>query len=301
MTIAATTAPEDFDAYWAGTLAELMHLPIAPELTEIPLRSTDFGVVYGLRLTSTGPYRVFAYYCVPHGKGPFPVIVHLPRYGSVNHIPPYEQRQRYIGVQLCHRGQRLSDQPFAASYPGLLTTGIDDPQAYVYRGIVADCCRVLDFLSSRPEVDPSRIVLTGDDLALMTAALRPQVDALYCAPALFYATGRLAPATKGYPLEEINEYVRTFPARAAQVWRTLSYFDPLYFAPKIEADTLLVTGNERDFYGPAVMAPLVEALGSRVTLYETAHSSYRDGVYFESWLRERYGFAEALLPPHWQS
>jgi cephalosporin-C deacetylase-like acetyl esterase len=228
----------------------------------------------------------------------------LPRYGSVNHVPHYEQRRRYICVQLCHRGQRLSDQPFAASYPGLLTTGIDDPQTYVYRGIVADCCRVLDFLfTGRPqgaEVDPSRIVLTGDDLALMTAALRPQVDALYCTPSLFYATAQLAPATKGYPLEEVNEYVRTHPARAAQVWRTLRYFDPLHFAPNVQADTVLVTGNERDFYGPVVMAPLVKALGSRATPYETAHSSYKDGVYFEGWLRQRYGFAEALLPPHWR-
>src|SRR5688572_15539491 len=108
MTIALSDAPTNFNHYWATVLAELDRLPAAPELTELPIRSTDFGTVYGLCLTSSGPYRIFAYYCVPHGDGPFPVIYHLPRPGSVNHIPPYEQRQRYICVQLCHRGQRLS-------------------------------------------------------------------------------------------------------------------------------------------------------------------------------------------------
>ena len=98
----------------------------------------------------------------------------------------------------------MADQPFAAAYPGLLTTNIDDPHTYVYRSIVADCCRVVDFLLTRPEVDQTRIAFVGDDLALMTAALRPVVDALYCAPTIFYATQQLAPRTKGYPLEEIN-------------------------------------------------------------------------------------------------
>lgn len=296
-----TAPPPDFDAFWADLLTELDQLPAAPELTALPLRSTEFGTVYGLRLTSVGPYRVFAYYCVPHGDGPFPVIYYLPRYGSVNHIPPYEQRQRYICVQLCHRGQRLADQPFAAAYPGLLTTGIDSPQSYIYRGIVADCCRVVDFLQGRPEVDQRRIVLSGDDLALLTAALRPQIDALYCTPTIFYATQSLAPRTKGYPLEEINDYVRTYPEKAAQVWRTLAYFDLLHFAPRVQAETVLVTGNERDSFSPAVLQPLLAALGKKCTAYQTTHSSYQDGVAQEAWLRARYDFAEPLLPPHWRS
>jgi cephalosporin-C deacetylase-like acetyl esterase len=273
----------------------LAALPPAPDLTPNPLRSTDFGTVYDLHLTSLGPYRIFAYYCVPHGDGPFPVLYHTPGYGSVVHVPAYEERQRYVVVSLCHRGQRLSDQPFAAAYPGLLTTGIDDPAQYVYRGIVADCCRVVDFLVERPEVDTSRIAITGDDLALITAALRPQVDALYYTPGPFYMAETLVPATSAYPLEEINDYVRTHGDQADAVWETLSYFEPRHFVPRVQADTLLVTGVDGER-----VAPLIDAFPTAPEQYVGTSSGYRDGVHQATWIAERYGFAEPILPRQWQ-
>lgn len=295
MSVSIAGRPADFDHYWAQTMAELAGLPPAPELTELPIRSTEFGTVYGLRLTSVGPYRIFAYYCVPHGAGPFPALYLVPGYGSVVHVPSYEERQQYVVVALCHRGQRLSDQPFAAAYPGLLTTGIDSPANYVYRGIVADCCRVVDFLLTRPEVDKSRIGLVGNDLALMTAALRPRVDALYYSPGFFYAAQTLAPRTSAYPSEEINEYVRSYPAQAGEVWRTLSYFEPAHFAPQVQAETRLVVGDD-----PAITQPLADAFTKPLTTYTTAHSSYKDGVGQARWFSQRYSLGEPVLPEHWR-
>ncbi|MEZ4713657.1 MAG: acetylxylan esterase [Caldilineaceae bacterium] len=295
MSIQITPAPADLHQFWSATMDELAQLPAAPELPEIALRSTDFGAVYGLRLTSLDAYRIFAYYCVPHGEGPFPVLFHAPGYGSVVHVPPYEERQQYVVVSLCHRGQRLADQPFAAAYPGLLTTGIEDAQNYVYRGIMADCCRVIDFLLTRDEVDASRIAVMGNDLALFTAALRPQVSALYYTPGFFYAAQASTPQTSAYPSEEINEYVRTHPDAAARVWRTLSYYEPTHLAPHVGAQTLLVTGDD-----PAATAPMEQALGGPVETYATAHSAYRDGVQQARWLANWSGIGEPVLPEHWR-
>jgi len=301
MTIALPSAPSDFDQYWSDTMAELAALPAAPELTALSARSTDFGTVYSVHLTSIGPYRIFAYYCVPHGDGPFPTLYHTPGYGSVVHVPAYEERQRYVVVSLCHRGQRLSDQPFAAAYPGLLTTGIADPAQYVYRGIVADCCRVVDFLLERPEVDNDCITITGGDLALMTAALRPAVDALYYTPDLFYAAESLTPRTHAYPREEVNDYVRAHPAEAEAVWRTLRYFEPFHVAPRVRADTLLVSGQAGDMFAPETVQPLADALGGAVMLHQTAYSGARDGAHQAEWISARYGFDGPLLPRQWQS
>lgn len=293
--LAISAKPADFTSYWTQMLQELAALPIAPELTPIPLRSTAFGVVYGLRLTSLGAYRIFAYYCVPNGEGPFPVIYQLPNYGSVVHVPPYEERQQYVVVALCHRGQRLSDQPFAAAYPGLLTLGIDSPQHYIYRGIVADCIRVVDFLATRPEVAQNKIAAVGGDLALMTAALRSQVDALYYTPSFFYGAAALAPRTNAYPSEEINEYLRTYPEQAAQVWQTLAYYEPVHFANQVQAAAQVVIGDD-----PARTAPLINAFGRPVDPYPSAHSGYKDGVQQARWLSTRYGLGEPVLPEHWR-
>lgn len=65
----------------------------------------------------------------------------------------------------------------------------------LYRAIVADCLRVVDFLHARREVDQKRIAIVGDDLALMTAALATGIDTLYCTPSMFYATQQLAQRT----------------------------------------------------------------------------------------------------------
>ena len=60
MILSPSAPPADFDHYWSAVVSELSRLPLAPELTEMPLRSTDFGKVYALRLTSLGGYRIFA-------------------------------------------------------------------------------------------------------------------------------------------------------------------------------------------------------------------------------------------------
>ena len=171
--------PADFDLYWKATLDELGQIPSAPEVDEIPLRSTDFSTTYAVRLTSIGPYRIFGYLSVPHGDGPFPARYYVPRYGSVMEVVPsglpLELRRNYITLSLAARGQRLADEPFKASFPGLLTHGIDHPKSYIFRGIVADCCRGLEYLLSRHEVDHSRVAVIGGDLSLITASLRHQI------------------------------------------------------------------------------------------------------------------------------
>lgn len=303
MSITFSARPADFDHYWSTTMDELATLPVAAELTAVPIRSTDFGTVYALHLTSLESYRIFAYYCVPHSDSDsdgnssrqFPVLYSLPNYGSVVHVPAYEDRQNYIVVALCHRGQRLSDQPFAAAYPGLLTTNIADTGNYIYRGIVADCCRVVDFLQTRSEVAQDKIALIGSDLALITAALRPQIDLLYYTPGFFYGAQESAARSSAYPVEELNDFARTHPDQAAPMWQTLAYYEPRHFAPQVQCDTRLVTGDN-----PALTDPLVSALAGKVDCYQSAHSGYRDGVAQAQWIGRRYGVPEPALPAAWQ-
>ena len=256
--------PSDFDEYWRGTLDELAAYPACPEIDPIPLRSTAFATLYGVRLTSLGPYRVFGYLSIPAGRGPFPAIYYAPKYQSVLEIIPQgtanAQRSRYITFSLAARGQRNADTPYAAMFPGLLTDGIDQPASYVFRGIAADSVRGLELLLTRPELDPTRVVVVGNDLALITAALRPGATHVVTAPQLFHRTWELAPRTHAYPLEEINDYVRAFPAQAERVRRTLAYFDLEAFAPRVRATTLIMAGAPGAVPDAPSLAPVVRAM-----------------------------------------
>ena len=167
--------PEAFRGYWQDTLDALTRWPARPEIDVLPLRSIAFATLYGVRLTSLGPYRLFGYLSIPTGTGPFPAIYYPPKYQSVLEIIPQGtanlQRSRYITFSLAGRGQRNADTPFAAMFPGLLTEGIDDVASYIFRGIAADAVRGLEFLLTRRELDAARVVVVGNDLALITAAL----------------------------------------------------------------------------------------------------------------------------------
>ena len=304
MTTLSGTRPADFDGYWRATLDELARFPAAPEVTEIPLRSTDFATAYGVRLTSIGPYRIFGYLSIPRGDGPFPAKYFLPRYGSVTDLVPQGsangQREQYVTFSICVRGQRLADQPYAASFPGLLTDGIADAASYVYRGIVADCCRGLEYLAGRPEVDGARVAAIGTDLALTTAALCPQVTHVVCAPTLCYAAADLASRTGAYPLEEINDYLRLHPSRRDQVADTLSHFDLRWFAPQVAATTLVMAGADGAALDATALDPMVQAIRGDCQVHKSEHSGYKDGVYSEEWLTRQFGLPAPSLPPHWQ-
>jgi len=281
--------PADFDAYWDEVDRELAGYSAAPELETLPLRTTDDATVYGVRLTSIGPYRIFGYYSRPIGEGPFPALLQTPGYGSVNHVPAYEDRQRYAVLAIMHRGQRLADQPFAASYPGLLTLGIDDPATYVYRRIVADCLRGAEFLLTRPEVDAGRVGVVGGDLALIVAARRPELAAVQASGLLHYRLVEAARRVREYPVEELNDYLRAYPDRVERVARTLAYVDPLHHAPRVIAPTLLPVGDPGSVGGPEWVQPLAEALGGLVEQYALTHEGKTDHDALDAWLAGRLG------------
>ena len=292
--------------YWDDVLAALARYPARPEIEPLPLRSTTFATLYGVRLTSLGPYRLFGYLSIPTGAGPFPAIYYAPKYQSVLEIIPQGtanlQRSRYVTFSLAGRGQRNADTPYAAMFPGLLTEGVDDAASYMFRGIVADSVRGLEFLRTRREVDATRVVVAGNDIALITAALGPGATSVVTTPALFYRTAELAPKTHGYPLEEINDYLHLHPARAEAVRRTLAHYDLLGFAPGVTAATLLMAGAPGTLLDGPALGPLATALRGPVTVYESQQSLYKDGLYSERWMAEQCGITDVqgILPEHWR-
>lgn len=282
--------PTDFDSYWDEVDRQLAAIPAAPELELLPIRSNEHCTVHGVRLTSVGPYRIFGYLSVPKsGPGPFPGLLLTPGYGSVKAVPDYNDRMRYATLQIIHRGQRLADKPYAATYPGLMTDGIDDPRTYVFRNIVADCLRGAEFLLSRPEVDTIRVAVSGNDLALITAARRPQFAIAQVADLMFYRLMKACKRTEAYPLEEVNEYLRTYPEREEAVARTVSYLDPVYHVGNITVTTSLSVGDAGSTAGPDWLERLSNSFGGPVEHYQLTHEGGTDHDTIDAWIATKLG------------
>jgi cephalosporin-C deacetylase len=276
----------ELETYWAEAMAEVTSRPPAPEVDDLTIRSTEFADGYGVKLTSLGDYRLFAYYSVPKASGPHPAIYHAPGYASVVGVPPYEERRQHAVLSLCARGQRLSDRPYAAAFPGLLTDRVDDPSAYPLRGYVADSCRGIDFLKLRSEVDPARIVVVGGDMALLAAALRPEVRAVVVADPILPALSDVASTTSAYPYEEVNDYLRAHPGRRAAVAATLALFDPLRLASRVRAD-VLITCPPAGPWNPGRARQLASAIGPKAGVYERSGRGYLDKQHVDRWIAER--------------
>ena len=231
----------EFESYWQDVDNEVEALAQSgAEIEDLPIRSNEVSAAFGVTFKGIGGYPLFASFTVPNGDGPFPALFQAPGYGSVVGVPAYERRSRYAVMALCHRGQRLSDSGYSAAYLGLLTDGLPDPATYRWRDIAADCLRAFDVLAAQPQVDRGRLAAAGNDLAVVTAALRRQVGFLLLnGQMLFRDTPARLAELPAYPLQEFNDYLRVYPQDREAIARTLSLFDPLAFVPRIDAETLM--------------------------------------------------------------
>lgn len=276
---------DGFEKFWSDVDEELAGFPARPVIEHVPAKSTSDFTGYEVRLSGLASYRLFGYFSVPTGEGPFPGLLELPRHGSVNHAPHYNDRLRYVVFTAMHRGQRLADSPFSAAYPGLFTSGIESPETWVYRSVVADCLRAAEFLAGRAECDPARIGVTGDDLALVTAARRPVFSAATVTSALLHDAFRGRLHTGEYPWEELNDLIREFPSAESGVERTLRVFDPAGFAADVRADVLLASPPT----GSRWRDDLLAGLGDRARTYRMTGEDAADAAELDGWLAERLG------------
>ena len=298
--------PSDFGSFWYTVGKELAEIPVAPEVESIPMRSTDFADLYGVRLSSIGPYRLFGYLSIPKGDGPFPVIYYVPKNASVLEIIPQgtsnEIRSRYITFSLACRGMRNSDSPYAAMYPGQLTDGLESHETYVYRGIVADTVRGADYIMTRPEVDKNRVAAWGNDNAILAAALHDSLTHVVSTPAYLFDRVESVSKTDSYPLAEFGDYIRSNPSNSDMARSILEYFNLRWHAQSITANTLIMADHEDGIYSTETLSDLKELIPGEITLHGSERSSFKDGLFAENWITsEMFGKeVSPIVPEHWR-
>ena len=266
--------PADF---WEKTEAQLAETPLDISVSRDAFYSQPEWDVYRLNYSTTGGHRLFAWMSVPkEGNGPYPALLRMPDYASVHDIIYTSLRHRAVVMNATHRGQRNADGLYRASYPGLLTDGIDDGESWVMFGAYADALRALDALLGQEVAEIGTVALwgagLGASLALSLASRRSRVGAVAADTPMPLGHPSALESGLGYPLGEIGDYLRAYPDRRAEVERMLGLLDPLADAAGVSAEVLLSAGRfDRGTCPVAFAEELAEALPScDLRLYDGA-------------------------------
>ena len=301
--VTQVTCPDDFDKFWAAVLAELTEIPLEPEVTPDPLRSNDEVNVFQATYKSLGGLEIFSWYSVPaQGEGPFPAILHLPGYKSEPAVRRDWGRKGVVVLSVAVRGKLPSSSDFNPGYPGLLTSGVESRDTYSYKGVISDCSRGLDFLISRPEVDPERIYACGSSqgggLTLCTTGLRPEIKGGVSGYPFLCCYPESAKMLRSYPYDEISCYSRAYPGKTGQMLDTLRYFDGVNFAPRIKCPMVVGIAMEDEVCPPETSYAAYRLLGGEKELWlfpNSGHGNAHDYPGKEvAWLEGQIGVGQAV-------
>ncbi|MBN2280149.1 MAG: acetylxylan esterase [Candidatus Marinimicrobia bacterium] len=172
--------PDHFDEFWKSALAELSITKPHFKIHKTDSLQSALRDGYVVEMNSLGNVTIRGYYFVPKTPGPHAVILHLPGmgYGFQHHGAFLDNSENVAELALCVRNHGIADEVVPVwGIPGQWGTALCDPENYSYRGLYMDCVRALEFLESRPEIDPARIGCDGGSqgggLTLMLAGLCP--------------------------------------------------------------------------------------------------------------------------------
>jgi len=307
--------PEDFDAFWAAGLAELAKIPLEPEITHLPERSTSAVDVYhvSIRTVGGGGSRVYGILCVPKGEGPFPAVLQVPGAG----IRPYAgdtglAARGVITLQIGINGipvnldrrvyEQLSNGALDWSKGGYPVIQLDSRDNYYYRRVYLSCVRANDFLVSHPKFDGKTLLVMGGSqggqLSIVTAALDPRVKALSAYyPAYCDVTGYLHGRAGGWPhMMRANEDGSPSAHATGPKLRTTSYYDVVNFARRLKVPGHYAWGYNDTVCPPTSMYAaynVITAPKKLLLALETGHQSISEELSIESeWIAEQLGMAQ---------
>jgi cephalosporin-C deacetylase-like acetyl esterase/lysophospholipase L1-like esterase len=238
--------PADFDGFWASKIRSLIRVPANAVLK--PSDSGKPGVEYAtITLDNVNGAHVRGQLAKPKGPGKFPALVIFQWAG-----PPYPLQKQWVTDRAAEGWLALNIEPHDVlpdqpqSYYDALPQELkhyesigreDRERNYFLQMYLADY-RAVDYLSGRPDWDGRTLVVMGTSMggqqSLAVAGLHPKITHLVVnEPAGCDTNGPLHGRASGYP---------NWPADNPRAMKTALYFDPVNFAPRIRATSLVAMG-----------------------------------------------------------
>ena len=247
------TAELDFETFWTETQAKLRkidpHYRVTKQLESKDKKLTLFEVEF----RSFENVRVSGWLEIPNTPGPHPCVMRLPGYGQ--NMKPLNKFDDLAVFSFNIRGHGNSQKDIPGKPNNFWIRGLEDKDDYFYRGAYMDCVRAMEFLKTHSKIDPQKIAVWGGSqgggLALATAAFDPAVA--YCVADIPF----LVDWDNYFKLTRWPEMNQWIESKENQNWnsvlKTMSYFDVMFLAPKIECPVLSGVGLQDNVCPPTTI------------------------------------------------
>lgn len=244
------TEPDDFDAFWTGTLAEADSIDLDVRVARIDTGLTTVDT-YDVTFAGFGGQPIKAWLKVSAGaRGALPTVVQFQGYGGGRGHAL--ENLIWSSAGFAHffmdtRGQGSSWSLGATAdpvgsgpqAPGFLTRGIQSPETYYYRRVFTDAVRAVAAARSLEAVDASRVAVLGTSqgggITLAFAGLIPGLAAAFPRVPFLCDFRRASTITDSDPYREIARYLAIHRDEVEDAHRVLSYFDGVNFAKRATA------------------------------------------------------------------
>ncbi|GGR89971.1 MULTISPECIES: acetylxylan esterase [Streptomyces] len=272
-----STEPEDFDAFWEKTLQQAREHDLDARFEPVETGLTTVEV-YDVTFAGFGGHPVKGWLRLPAGATePLPLVVEFLGYGGGRGLPHesllwastgrahFLMDTRGQGSTWGGGGDTADPVGSAPAHPGYMTRGIDAPENYYYRRVITDAVRAVEAARSHPLTDATRTVVLGDSqgggLSIAVGGLVPDLVAVAPNVPFLCDFPRAVTLTDRHPYREIGLFLKTHRGRAAEVRRTLSYFDGVHFAARGRAPALFSAALEDQTCPPSTVFAAFNAWG----------------------------------------
>lgn len=253
------TEPQDFDAFWAGTLAESREFPLNARFEPVDM-GLQLVETYDVTYSGYSGQQVKGWLLLPRQRqGSLPCVVEYIGYGGGRGHPLdwlAFSTAGYAHLVMDTRGQgsvwRQGHTPDPEAqganpqYPGFMTRGILDPCTYYYRRVFVDAVRAVEAARVHPAVNPERLAVTGSSqgggISLAVGGLVPDLVAVMPDVPFLCHMRTATEITDESPYSEIVRYCRVHRDNVEEVFATLAYFDGVNFAARCHAPSLFSVG-----------------------------------------------------------
>ena len=250
--------PDDFDAFWEQSLAEMQE--IKPQLELVPADfQTPFAECLDMYFTGAGGARIHAKLLRPrHASASHPAVLMF--HGYSGSAGDWSSKLGYAALgytvaALDCRGQGGSSEDkggvIGGTLRGHIVRGLNGPpEKLLFRQIFLDTAQLAKIVMEMPDVDENRVGATGGsqggELTLACAALEPRIKRL--APVFpflcdYKRVWDMDLAQDAYA--ELQEYFRRFDPlheREAAIFEKLGYIDVQHLCPRICGEVLMGMG-----------------------------------------------------------